>query len=303
VKPIDLFFAARPMLHLPIWSIYLTALHYHHELSSERFRPADLGLLLCLSLLAAGAYYINQVYDYHTDLMNKKLGFLQRQFLAQRDMVGAYLVVSLLGLAGAAFYSWFILIVFLQLFVLGYVYSASPLRLKDRPVWGLLANAYCIGFLVSVSIMPDITIHNAGLLGWDNPVYFFLAVAAVYLLTTLPDRDGDRAAGKRTLAVVLPIVVVKLLTLMCLLTAAYIAFRSERTLLVALALIAALPVVLTLIINSVTLVLFAAKLPILLLTLLVSYFFPLYPVFVVVVLIVCRMYYWKRFNLVYPKLA
>ncbi len=303
LRLLDLVFAARPMLHLPIWSIFLVSLFYHHQLSKESFRWSDAGLLVCLSLLAAGAYYVNQIYDRDSDRINRKLGFLQEGCFTENELMATFLIVSLLAIGCALLYSFFTLIVFLQLFVLGYIYSAPPLRLKDRPVLGLLANGYAFGFLVPLTVMPDITFYNAGLLGWDNPIYFFLAVASIYLLTTLPDCKGDRATGKRTVAVLLTPWVVKLLAVLLMLLAALTAGRSQRDVLALLALVSALPMIASLFIFSQKIVLLSAKLPILLLILLAGYFYPLYLVFIIVLLIASRLYYKKRFNLVYPKLA
>jgi 4-hydroxybenzoate polyprenyltransferase len=178
MKLLDFVFAARPMLHLPIWSIYLVALFYHRKLSGGNFQWSDVGMLACLSLLASGAYYLNQVYDYDSDKINRKLGFLQVGLLNKKELMAAYLVVSVAAIGSAFFYSFLILVIVLQLFVFGYVYSTPPLRLKDRPFPGLLANAYTFGFLVPFTVMPQLNLHNAGRLGWDKPIYFFLAVAA-----------------------------------------------------------------------------------------------------------------------------
>ncbi len=303
MRLLDLFYAARPMLHLPIWSIYLVSLFYHHQLSHEHFGWANAGLLIGLSLMASGAYFLNQIYDYDSDRINRKLGFLHLGFLTKRELMVAYLMVSLVAIGWALLGSLLLLIVFLQLFVLGYVYSVPPLRLKDRPFAGLAANAYSFGFLIPFTVMPELTLHNANLLHWDKPIYFFLAVASIYLLTTLPDREGDRATGKRTIAVVMNHRVVKLLAFLLMLCGAYVANRSQLSLLTLVSLVSALPIAVTLFVRSEKLELFAAKLPILLLTLLAGYFYSGYLLFIVVLLILTRIYYKKRFDLVYPKLT
>jgi len=158
MKLLDFVFAARPMLHLPIWSIYLVALFYHQKLNGGHFQWSNAVMLVCLSLLASGSYYINQVYDYDSDKINRKLGFLQKGLLSRNELMAAYLVVSVAAIACALAYSFFVLVIFLQLFVFGYVYSAPPLRLKDRPVSGLLANAYTFGFLVPFTVMPQLNL-------------------------------------------------------------------------------------------------------------------------------------------------
>ena len=303
MKLLDFVFAARPMLHLPIWSIYLVALFYHQKLSGGHFQWSDVGMLACLSLLASGAYYLNQVYDFDSDKINRKLGFLQAGLLDKRELMTAYLVVSVTAIGCAFFYSFLILMIFLQFFVFGYVYSTPPLRLKDRPFPGLLANAYTFGLLVPFTVMPQLNLHNAGLLGWDNPIYFFLAVAAVYLLTTLPDRKGDKAVGKRTMAILLKPTTVKLVAFLLMILAAYVAARSQRNVLALLSLVSLLPTLAALFVKSEKLELFAAKFPILLLTLLAGYFYPAYLLFIIVLLISCRIYYRRRLNLTYPKLT
>ncbi len=302
MKLLDFVFAARPMLHLPIWSIYLVALFYHQKLNGGHFQWSNAVMLVCLSLLASGSYYINQVYDYDSDKINRKLGFLQKGLLSRNELMAAYLVVSVAAIACALAYSFFVLVIFLQLFVFGYVYSAPPLRLKDRPVSGLLANAYTFGFLVPFTVMPQLNLHNTSRFAWDNPLFFFLAVSAVYLLTTLPDREGDKIVGKKTMAVLLKPLTVKFMAFLLLIIAACVAAGSGRNLLVVLSLVSSAPTLVVLFVRSRKLELFATKLPILLLTLLAGYFFPLYLLFVIVLLVLCRVYYRKRMNLVYPEL-
>jgi len=174
MKALDYFFAARPLLLIPVWSVYLICLHYHHELSEGRFDWYDLALLACLSCLFAGAFYINQVCDYESDKINRKCGFLQEGIISRRAMMAAFLIVSLVPLSVAPFFSVLTTALCLQLLVLAYLYSAPPVRLKDRPIGGLFTNAYAHGFVVSLAVMPEMTINNSGLLGWDNPFYFAL---------------------------------------------------------------------------------------------------------------------------------
>ncbi|UCD93647.1 MAG: UbiA family prenyltransferase, partial [Candidatus Zixiibacteriota bacterium] len=92
----DFIFAARPMLLLPVWSIYLIACKFSY--GQARFDARALMSLIAVSLVAVGAYFINQIYDYQTDLINKKLGFLQRGLISRSEMTAAYISVSLVGL-------------------------------------------------------------------------------------------------------------------------------------------------------------------------------------------------------------
>ena len=302
MKFIDYLFASRPFLHVPVWSVFLVCLHYHLELTQGSFAWRHLLMMACLSLLAAGAYYVNQIYDYESDRINKKLGFLQKGLVKPSTLIILYVIAGLVAVAASLVYSTVVTFILLQGFVLGFIYSAPPLRLKDRPLAGLLANAYAFGLLVPMTVMPGLNSQNAGLLGWDNPFYFFLAVASVHVMTTLPDRAGDRSTGKRTVAVVLPPLVAKLLTLLLLIAAVWVAWRSQYAALVYLAVFSTLPVIFSMIMPIPSLELLAAKLPIGLLTLLAGYFFLGYLLFIVALVIVTRIYYLRRFGILYPKL-
>ncbi|MFQ5500265.1 MAG: UbiA family prenyltransferase [Candidatus Zixiibacteriota bacterium] len=303
MKALDLFFAARPMLHLPVWSVYLTSLHYHHKLSGGSFGGEELLVMSLLSLLIAGAYMLNQVTDRETDRLNNKLGFLQKGFLTDTLLTGAYLVVTVAALSVAPFISGTTLAIFVQIAVLGVLYSMPPFRLKDRPVAGMLANAYVFGWLIGLSVMPHITIHNAGLLGWDSPFYFFLSVAAIHVLTTLPDRKGDAVVGKRTIAVVWPRWACLGLALSLLIASALVAFGSGLYELSYVSVVSSIAVFVTTAIPSKRLELLSTKLPILLLTVLAAYWYLWYGLFIVVLIAGTRIYFSKRFGMVYPRLA
>lgn len=303
MKALDLLFAARPMLHIPVWTVFLITLHYHHELTGDSFDWRDLLMIASLNLVFAGAYYINQVFDIRSDAINKKLGFLSEGFLSINAMSWAFGITSVIGVVIASLFSTFTFGLVAQIVFLAYAYSTPPLRLKDRPFWSLFVNAWAYGFLVPLSVMPDLTVHSIGLLGWDNPFFFLVAVGAITALTMIPDRAGDEATGKRTIAVVFGPRQTQSVALILMLFAAYIAFRSAYAPLFYLAGLASLFITASLLIPSPRLVLIAIKLPLLLMTLLAGFFYPGYLVFLVVLIFATRIYYRKRFGILYPSLA
>lgn len=303
MKLLDYFFAARPLLHLPVWSVYLVSLHQHHKTLGESFNLWHLGTMVCLSLMATGAFYVNQIYDYESDLLNDKLGFLQRDLTSPRSYIGAYLIFGVIGSAFAAIVSKLMLLIFLQGFVFAWFYSASPFRLKDRPVAGMLANAWCFGFLIPFAVLPPISLYHYFRHDLIWPCYFFLTVAAVHIMTTLPDRAGDVATEKRTLAVSLSPLLAKALALVFMLASAALAWWGEQPGLLYLSLFSSLPLMACLVLKSARLELLGAKLPLLLLTLLAGYYYPGYLLFVVALFVACRIYFLKMFGIVYPKLA
>lgn len=296
---LDYIFAARPMLHLPVWSVYLVSL----RVSGDEFGWRDLAMLAALSLLVAGAYYVNQVYDQESDRLNAKLGFLQRGYASERSFMVGFIGLSLAGLALSAIVEPLMLAILLQHFVLAWLYSGPPLRLKDRPWLGLLVNAWAYGFLIPLIAnglrSPDIT----AAINWTLPLYFFAAVTATHVMTTLPDAEGDRAVGKRTLAVILPPGFCKLIAVGSLTIAAAVALHGRHAALAYLAIFSIIIVVISLLMPLPRMELAAAKLPLLLLTLLAGFWYPVYLLFIVALVLATRIYYLKRFQMIYPGLA
>ncbi|UCD16647.1 MAG: UbiA family prenyltransferase [Candidatus Zixiibacteriota bacterium] len=297
MKIIDFVFAARPMLHLPIWSIFLIS---NHAISGKSLSLESLCVLVGLSLMATGAYYLNQISDYPTDLMNRKLGFLQAGFITRRELIAAGAVVSLTASVTAFFIDYRTGTIFILLFLLGYAYSAPPLRLKDQPVPGLLANSIGYGLLIPLTV-PGM-LHYPDQSRMYFPVYFFLVVSAGYLLTIIPDREGDRGSGKRTLAVLLSDRALIALALVILLMSIAIALTVASYVLVAVSVISTVLLIVAWLVASQMYIMLSCKLPILLLSLLAGYYYPGYLLFLVVLLIVTRLYYRRRFGMVYPRL-
>lgn len=302
MKLIDFFFAARPLLHLPIWSVYLISLTYHLDLTGEQFQWIDLLNLLLLSTMVAGAYFINQVHDARSDELNDKLGFIQKGFINIGEFRIVFLLCSLLALVISWLVTMTTLFLFAQFFLLGYFYSVPPLKLKDRPWLGLVVNAYSFGWLVPLVVMSELSMHNGAMLAIDLSLYFFFTVAAVHVLTTVPDRDGDNATGKKTIANICQPVTVRLVAVVLLLLSLATAAAFGRTLLIALSVSACLAIIPALIKPDLKYILLAAKLPILLLTLAAGYYYPFYLMFILALFLLTRIYYARRFGIIYPRL-
>jgi 4-hydroxybenzoate polyprenyltransferase len=298
VKIIDFIFAGRPTLLLPTWSIYLIT--YKLMPYDIKFTYDGFSILIGITLITIGAYFINQIYDYESDKLNNKLGFLQRGIIKRGEMMAAYIVTSLLPLAPGFKADFKIGILMTIMILLGYIYSAPPLRLKDRPIIGLLANATAYGVLVPLAVprfMNVIDISRVYIL-----LCFFSMVAAAFLLTIIPDREGDRVSGKLTLATRFSNRQIIVHALIFLAVSLYASFIINNIFLIIICTISIVLFLIAFISNEKKSILFACKFPILLLSLLAGYYFPTYLVFLLVLLILTRIYYKKRFGIVYPRL-
>lgn len=186
---LDAFFALRPLVLVPAWSFFLLGSDPASDFHALRFA--------LLSAVLAGAYLVNQVTDFDSDRLNGKGLFLQRGIFSRRAYVvcGVALAAGAIAIAlsrrdGAA---WLVLAA-----ALGFAYSVPPLRLVARPGLDLVANA--IGYGGVALVLGATSWYAAGPL---RLVACGLAVACVFLHTTLMDLDGDRRTGKRTTGVVL----------------------------------------------------------------------------------------------------
>jgi len=299
LKVIDFVFAARPMLLFPLWSIFIISFSIINN--GQDIGLSEFILLSGLTLLVSGAYYINQVYDIETDRINNKLSFLQTGKITKREMIAAYLSTSVLGLAVGFYISMSSGMICIVVFVLGYLYSAPPFRLKDRPVLGLLSNAFAYGTIVPMAV-PGF---------WSCAVrtqiyivgYFTFLVAAAYLLTLIPDREGDIKSGKKTLAVKLSDRMLLFFGMILIARTVFLGNSMDNLYLIIISSTAFFLFLIAFLYKKKGLILFACKLPIFLMTLLAGYYNPVYLIFIIVLLIITRVYYKMRFGIIYPRLT
>jgi len=297
VKVLDFIFAARPMLHLPIWTIYLLSLWL---LGRIDLTPRDFLIVAALSLNAAAAYYINQIYDYQSDLINEKLGFLQKGLLDKNQLIAVAVILWSISVIISFWVNWGAGVINIMLIILGLLYSLPPARLKDRPIWGLAANSIGIGVLIPMAaafITGKFSGHTI-----LPCLYFFLTVASAHLMTVIPDRQGDIRTGKKTLAFYLSDGKIIVWASIFILSAILPALLMLNFFLIGVCLLTFVLLMTAASLKKTSALLFACKFPILLLSLLAGYYYPVYLIFLVVLLISTRLYYRRRFGIVYPRI-
>ncbi len=197
-KLLDYFFAARPVLFMPVWTVALLGAG---QAAGHRISGGTAGSLLFATACLFGAVYlVNQIFDRESDRINNKGFFLTRDIVSIPEAVVLAIGLNLAALAISLLISGYAFVLFIVILLLGIVYSAPPFRLKDRAWPALFANMLAHGAIVYLI--------GAGWnenLEWRHLVgslpYFF-AVGAIYLNTTLPDVEGDKQVGKKTVAVV-----------------------------------------------------------------------------------------------------
>lgn len=198
---LDYLFVLRPVLMMPVWTIFLLGSAFRATQLPDRI-TADL-ILGCLILfwLFGAVYLLNQYFDIESDRLNNKLHFLPLGLVSKQVAIFLCVILNVAALGASLTVSLPFFALAILIALLGIAYSAPPWRLKDRPYAALIANALAHGSIVF--LFGWSAAHGSLAEGLIISLPYFFAVGAIYILTTVPDIDGDAASGKRTLAVVM----------------------------------------------------------------------------------------------------
>ncbi len=299
LKYLDYVFLIRPVLMPPVWTILLLGHHRSSEISGES-NLAGLAILL-VTFLVGGVYVLNQIFDIESDRLNQKLFFLAKGYISKASAIFETVLLDLISIVPAFLISLRLGLLFVLGMVFGFLYSAPPLSLKNRPLGGLLLNAFAHGnltFLIGWSMNRPLSAES---LLFSLPYMF--AVAAIYLNTTVPDTEGDRRVGKITLSVkwgrervmILSVILVAVAITVSVLVRD-IPFLVASSLSFPLFVSAAFA-------RQERRITLSTKLSILLLSIAAGIFYPWYFAILIIGFVGTRLYYRTRFNLDYPRLV
>lgn len=299
----DYFFVLRPVLWLPVWTVSLLGARsaLRHQAGTTLGTRSNLLLILTGALLFGAVYLLNQIFDIESDRVNRKLRFLPEKLISVTAAVRETVLLNMAALIVAFSVSIQTGWLAASIVILGILYSAPPFRLKNHPLGGLLANMLAHGSIVFW-------------LGWSfigklsgtavlQSLPYFLSVGGIYLNTTVPDIPGDARAGKRTLAVIWGPKWTRLLAVLLVTTAALAAYRVHEVPLLVAALASLPPFLLALLQNSTRLTILSTKLALVVLSAFACYYSPPYLLILIVGFLATRLYYRRRFGLVYPSLG
>ncbi|MBN1464414.1 UbiA family prenyltransferase [candidate division KSB1 bacterium] len=204
----DYLFLTRPVLFFPGWATFLAGYAAANgdvdllsafgrgELHFEWWNARIAAGLVIFSCAMGGSFVLNQLRDIHTDKKNNKLFLLGDGCISQRaGYIESFLLLGA-ALVGAIFFkASFFCMICAFIIVTGYLYNFAPFEFKNRPLWGLAANMAMgwLAFTLGWVVLRPVTLS---LLLCSLP--YLLFNSALYLLTTLPDMEGDRTSGKQT---------------------------------------------------------------------------------------------------------
>ncbi len=304
MRLLDFFFALRPLVLVPAWSFFILGqdlVRSHPAGDAARLTlPEGFPALrfLLMSAVLAAVHLINQIADAETDRLNAKGFFLQHGIFTARTyaIVATLLLAAGLAFAAAADEAPLRLA---AATALGIAYSLPPWRLSSRPGLDVAANA--IGYGALATWLGAGALHATDL--WATRLgASMLAVAAVFLHTTLLDVEGDRRTGKRTAAVAWGVQRARILASLCAVAAAVLAaFATAPVLLGACGALAILTVASNLAPQAVK----SQSVSVggtMLFALAAGLRAPIFAGGLLMLVAITRVYYAKRFALAYPAL-
>nr|WP_221379550.1 UbiA family prenyltransferase [Actinoplanes polyasparticus] len=188
------------------WPVSWVPAYLGTVLADGRWLPADLPralvALLVLGPLVWGAVLAqNDLHDLASDRANprKATAPLVTGAVNETTLRSWYRRIALACLVAALLVGPLFVLGVAGVLLLGWAYSAPPLRLKTRPGWDVTVNALVVG-VVSPAAGWSITRDP-----WDFPWQFgligLLFAAALYVPTTVTDLPADEGAGDNTFAV------------------------------------------------------------------------------------------------------
>ena len=188
------------------WPVSWVPAYLGMVLADHRLTPADppraLLALLILGPLVWGAVLAqNDRHDLASDRLNPRRATspLVTGAVDARRLGVWYRWIALAALGTALLVGPLFVLGVAGVLLLGWAYSAPPLRLKTRPGWDVAVNALVVG-AVSPAAGWAITRGPADF-PWQFGLIGVLFAAALYVPTTVTDLPADLKAGDRTFAV------------------------------------------------------------------------------------------------------
>lgn len=319
LKILDSIFLNRLLLLIPVWTVLILGwitgsenAGVGGELRGFSGGGASLWISLVLfSLIVSFIYIVNQIADIESDRINNKLFILPRKHLSVRFAWFLAVFNVIAGLTGAyLFFDIVMFLIFLSGFVVGILYNLPPAQLKDRAIGGAIANllghgviTYLVGWYAA---KENVTVNIDFVL---NALWFSLSAgfanAAVYLTTTIPDLEGDKKVGKKTFAVLYGEKITAIIaTVFCGLAFLFSLFLQYN------AWVMVIPSLLSFIlffrfifISNKEKAFQTFRWPVIVLSVSVSLFVPLYAILVLFIIIITKVYYKRRFDYNYPNFS
>ena len=310
IRHLDYFYIARPMLFFPGWNTllagYLVAkgeINLWQNIVSGSFQwhiwIAEVALMM-LTFAAAmgGSFIMNQLQEVESDKQNKKLFLIGEKYMSwQKAFIESILLILTAVGISLIFNIQEVLLIIFFVIITGYLYNFPPFQYKNHPFMGLYLNmlmgwiAFALGWSILKNLNLEFFLHSLP--------YLFLNTG-LYFLTTVPDIEGDKAAGKQTFCVRFGIKTTARLCLGCYLLSVLTAILLQDYLILFILLLGFYWMVKSAYRPSVSSVIKTVKMVIFFFSAVICIKFPTYFLLMVFIFYLTKFYYRRRFQFNYP---
>ncbi|MBL8025407.1 MAG: UbiA family prenyltransferase [Fibrobacteres bacterium] len=310
MKILDAFFVMRPLILIPVWGYFLlgyySAVKNYSNVDSFAFiwtfSPLTWLTLSLLLMSVASAYVLNQLNDIEADKKNGGLPLIAAgKFPASVAKIET-LLLAILPLIISAFIAPQVFFLITLATLLNAAYNLRPLYFTGRPFADFLSNAIGFGFVAFG--LGWISAHNMTLPSiWNmtaSSMPYFLFMAAGSINSTIPDRFGDKEAGKITTVVFLGEKKANLISILFLLSALTAAVINEDRLAILTASISIPLFIKYQITSKESDALRTFQVGGALLIILIAIFVPVFCISGIAIFFATRLYFKKRFGVKYP---
>ncbi len=174
---------------------------YYPELERDPFLIlAVAGALATVFLIFQTQLLLNDHWDREIDRVTRKTTYVTGGVLAGREATTVGTTLFLLSLAFAGALGYAALLLTMGAHVLGGLYSAPPARLKRFFPLNLFTVALCILLAALLGFSLFAGRHTVGAFPPGVAVFLVVCFTFVAAVKDLPDAEGDRGGGIRTLA-------------------------------------------------------------------------------------------------------
>lgn len=188
---------------VPYYMAWVFASHELYPLpgGNRAFVDFILGLVIVGPFLGGSTLLFNDYWDYNVDKISRR----KSEYPLPRDLISRsrVLKISIGFMVAAIVLSLMISLLFALLIALciflSIIYSAPPIRIKNRPGFDVVLNASGAGILCSLAGWVVVESLDGFPILWLIPMFF--GVAAIYIPTTIIDHDSDKENGVNTIAV------------------------------------------------------------------------------------------------------
>lgn len=199
IRLLDYVFVLRPTQFFPLWMTMLSGYAVASGIALFSFEPLPLLAIFLLTVNFGAGFIFNQIVDRENDFHNNKLFLISHDHISLQNAWIEGILLTIISIVGGYWISIPFMLSAVCFTGIGILYNF--LGFMNRPILGAVMNfsGGVISFVSGAytSQVSDQSFYQ--LLFFSLPYGF--AWAAVYLLVTLPDMEGDRMFGKRTMAV------------------------------------------------------------------------------------------------------